>query len=158
MHTAKDIMTADVVTVTPDTDINEAAGILLEKGFNGLPVVDEQGALQGILCQSDLVAQQREIPLPSFFTVLGGFVALTSLSQMQRAVDKMAATKVGQAMTRTPVTVSPDTPVNKLADLMVDKRFHTIPVLDTDRLVGIIGKKDILRLLKTDTQDQAQDT
>lgn len=153
MHTVKDIMTANVVTVSPDTDINEAARILLEKDFNGLPVVDGEGRLQGILCQSDLVAQQREVPLPSIFTVLGGFVALTSLSQLQRAVDKMAATKVGQAMTLNPVTVGPDTPVNKVADLMVDKKFHTVPVVENLKVVGVVGKKDILRLLASTRQD-----
>ncbi|WP_045222736.1 CBS domain-containing protein [Desulfonatronum thioautotrophicum] len=147
MRTAKDIMTRDVVTVTPDTDVNAAAKILLEKDFNGLPVLDEQGKLVGVLCQSDLVVQQREFPLPSFFTLLGGFVALTSLSQLQRAVDKMAATKVSQAMTADPISVTPDTPVNKLADLMVDNKYHTIPVLEDDKLVGVVGKKDILRLL-----------
>ncbi|TVQ96380.1 MAG: CBS domain-containing protein [Desulfovibrionales bacterium] len=147
MRTAKDIMTRDVVTVTPDTDVNAAAKILLEKDFNGLPVLDEQGRLVGVLCQSDLVVQQREFPLPSFFTLLGGFVALTSLSQLQRAVDKMAATKVSQAMTTDPISVTPDTPVNKLADLMVDNKFHTIPVLEDNKLVGVVGKKDILRLL-----------
>jgi CBS domain-containing protein len=154
MRTAKDIMSSQVTTVTPDTDINEAAEILLEKGFNGLPVVDKKGVLQGILCQSDLVAQQRKLPLPSIFTVLGGFVALTSLSQLQRAVDKMAATKVGQAMTVNPVTVAPDTPVDKVADLMVDKQFHTIPVLEDGKLVGVIGKSDMLRLLRSVSSNQ----
>lgn len=154
MRTAKDIMSSQVTTVTPDTDINEAAEILLEKGFNGLPVVDKKGVLQGILCQSDLVAQQRKLPLPSIFTVLGGFVALTSLSQLQRAVDKMAATKVGQAMTVNPVTVAPDTPVDKVADLMVDKQFHTIPVLEDGKLVGVIGKSDMLRLLCSASSNQ----
>jgi CBS domain-containing protein len=147
MQTARDIMSSDVVTISPETDINEAARLLLEKDFNGLPVVDEQGVLVGVLCQSDLVVQQREIPLPSFFTLLGGFVALTSLNQLQRAVDKMAATKVHQAMTPEPVHVTPDTPVNKLADLMVEQKYHTIPVLENGKLVGVIGKKDILRLL-----------
>lgn len=151
MCTAKDIMTTQVVTVTPETDINEAAAILLEKGFNGLPVVDAQGELAGIICQSDLVAQQRKIPLPSFFTMLGGFVALTSLSQMQRAMDKMSATKVEQAMTRNPVTVSPDTPVDKIADLMVDKQYHTIPVVKERKLAGVVSKRDMLRLLASST-------
>lgn len=149
MQTARDIMTRDVVTVTPETDINAAAKILLEMDFNGLPVLDDQGKLVGVLCQSDLVVQQREFPLPSFFTLLGGFVALTSLDKMQRAVDKMAATKVSQAMTIDPVSVSPETEVNKLADLMVEHKYHTIPVLENGNLVGIVGKKDILRLLAT---------
>ena len=55
MKTAKDIMTRDVVTVTPETDINAAAKILLDRDFNGLPVLDEEGRLVGVLCQSDLV-------------------------------------------------------------------------------------------------------
>ena len=147
MQVVRNIMTRDVVTVTPDTDINTAAAILLEKDYNGLPVLDDQGKLVGVLCQSDLVVQQREFPLPSFFTLLGGFVALTSLEKLQRAVDKMAATKVSQAMTPDPVSVTPDTPVNKVADLMVDKKFHTVPVLENNKLVGVVGKKDILRLL-----------
>lgn len=154
MKTTREIMTTKVMTVTQDTDINEAATILLEKGFNGLPVLDAQGAVIGIICQSDLVAQQREFPLPSIFTILGGFVALTSLSQLQQAVDKMAATKVGQAMTLNPVTVSPDTPVDKLADLMVEKKFHTIPVVQDGKLVGVVGKKDMLRLLTSASKSQ----
>lgn len=66
MLKVKDIMTKDVISVTPDTEITQATKILLEKRINGLPVVDSDGNLKGILCQSDLIAQQKKLPLPSF--------------------------------------------------------------------------------------------
>ena len=65
MLKAKDIMTTDIVTVTPETEIVKAAGILLKNRVNGLPVVDDSGKLVGMLCQSDLIVQQKRIPVPS---------------------------------------------------------------------------------------------
>ena len=63
MQTAKDIMSDSVITVTPDTDITSAARLLLENHINGIPVVAPSGKVVGILCQSDLVAQQKKISL-----------------------------------------------------------------------------------------------
>jgi len=146
MLTAKDIMTKDVITVSPKAGIAHTAKILLEKGINGIPVV-EKGKLVGILCQSDLVAQQKEFPLPSVFTLLDGFIPLKSTRTLEKAVQKIAATTVAEAMTPNPVTVTPETSIEDLAALMVDKNFHTIPVMDKGVLVGIIGKEDILKTI-----------
>jgi len=147
MQTAKDIMTHDVITVSPDTDITQATRILLENRINGLPVVDAKGRLVGIVCQSDMIAQQKRIPLPSLFTLLDGYITLTSAKQFEKEVQKIAATRVEQAMTPKPVTVSPDTPLEDIASLMVGKKLHTLPVVDQGKLVGIIGKEDMLRTL-----------
>jgi CBS-domain-containing membrane protein len=147
MLTAKDIMNRDVISVRPDTEITQAARILLEKRINGLPVVDDKGALVGILCQSDLIAQQKKMPIPSLFTFLDGLIALTSMKQIEKEVRKIAATVVADAMTSDPVTVKPDTSIENVAALMVDNSFHTLPVVADGRLVGIIGKSDILKTL-----------
>ena len=147
MQTAKDIMTHDVITVSPDTDITQATRILLENRINGLPVVDAKRRLVGIVCQSDMIAQQKRIPLPSLFTLLDGYITLTSAKQFEKEVQKIAATRVEQAMTPKPVTVSPDTPLEDIASLMVGKKLHTLPVVDQGKLVGIIGKEDMLRTL-----------
>lgn len=147
MIKAKDIMTKDVLTLTPDTEVTKAAKLLLERGFNALPVVDKSGRLVGILCQSDLISQQEALPVPSYFTLLDSFIPLTSLKKMEREVQKIAATTVREAMTPEPVTVSPDTDIEQIAALMVDRSFHTLPVLDGGKLVGIVGKEDILRTL-----------
>ena len=146
MLKAKDIMTKVLITVPPDMEIVEAAKILLEKGINGIPVMDGE-ELVGILCQSDLIAQQKKLPIPSFFTLLDGFIPLKSTKHFEKALQKMAATTVADAMTPDPVTIDPEAAIEDIASLMVDKKFHTIPVVDQGKLVGIIGKKDILKSL-----------
>lgn len=146
MLTARDIMTKDIVTFSPELEIVQAAKILLEKGINGVPVVD-QGKLVGILCQSDLIAQQKNLPMPSVFTLLDGFIPLSSTKNLEKTIRKIAATNVSDAMTSDPVTVHPHTGIEEIANLMLDKNFHTLPVVDEGKLVGIIGKEDVLRTL-----------
>jgi len=145
--TAKEIMTTDVITLTPETDIGRAAQLLLEKGINGAPVLDDEGRVVGILCQSDLVAQQKRLPMPTVFTLLDSYVSLSSSKQIEKEVRKIAALTVAEAMTPDPVTVQSDTTLETIAGLMVDSGFHTLPVVDQGTLVGIIGKEDVLKTL-----------
>jgi len=147
MRKAKDIMTKDVITVEPETEVIQAAKLLLEHHINGLPVVDTEGHLKGIICQSDLIAQQRKLPLPSFFIVLDSFVPITSYKNIEKALQKMSAITVKEAMTRNPLTVGPETDLEDIATLMVQHTIHTLPVVDKGKIVGIIGKEDILRTL-----------
>ena len=147
MITAKDIMTKDIFTVSPETEITQAANLLLEKRINGVPVINTTGELVGILCQSDLIAQQKSIPIPSLFTLLDGYISFTTAKRMDKEVEKIVATKVGEAMTYNPVTVDPATDIEQIASLMVEKNYHTLPVVDAGKLVGILGKEDVLRTL-----------
>jgi len=149
MPVARDIMTKKVITVSPEMEIAQAVQLLLRKRINGVPVVDDSGNVVGILCQSDVIAQQKKIPIPSFFTFLDGVIPLSSMKQLEREVQKIAATKVAHAMTPDPVTVSADSGIEEIATLMVDQNFHTLPVMDNGRLIGILGKEDVLRLLQT---------
>jgi len=142
-----DIMTTELITVSPETEIIKAAKLLLENRINGVPVVNETGKLVGILCQSDLIAQQKRLPIPSFFTFMDGLFSMSSLKQIEKQVEKIAAYTVAQAMTPDPVFVQPDMGIEVVASLMVDNSFHTIPVLHEGKLVGIVGKVDILRTL-----------
>ncbi|MBS3780462.1 MAG: CBS domain-containing protein [Desulfovermiculus sp.] len=142
-----EIMSTDVVTVQPDTKIPQAASQLLGNHINGLPVVDQDNNLVGIICQSDLIVQQKKLPVPTVFTLLDGLIPLTSMSHLEKEVQKMAATTVDQAMTPNPTAVSPDTELEDVADLMVKKNFHTIPVVQEGKLVGVVGKEDVLKTL-----------
>jgi CBS domain-containing protein len=152
MLKAKDIMTKKVITISADTEIANAAKILLEKRINGLPVVDAFGRLVGILCQSDLVVQQKSIPIPSVFTLLESFIPLTSMKRIDKEVEKIAALTVKQAMTPNPVTIGPDTDMEEVARLMVDKKYHTLPVVEGDKIVGVVGKEDVLKTLLSKQQ------
>ena len=147
MVTAREIMTTELITLTPDTEIVEAAGVLLDNGINGAPVIDEQGRLKGILCQSDLVFQQKQLPVPGIFTILDSFITLPTSKHIEKQVGKITALKVEQAMTPDPVTITPDTDIETIAAMMVDKNFHTLPVVEDGRLVGVVGKEDVLRTL-----------
>ena len=147
MAKAKDIMTTEIVTVLPETPIAEAAQLLIDSHYNGLPVVDKGGRLTGIICQDDLIFQQKKIPLPSFFTVLDGLIPLSSEKSIEKEVRKIAAVTVENAMTPDPVTVGPEAGIDDIASLMIKHDIHTLPVLDQGTLVGIIGKEDILRTL-----------
>lgn len=147
MFKVKDIMTSDVISVSPETEIVSAARTMIEKRINGLPVVDGKGKVVGILCQSDLVAQQKSVPIPSLFSLMDGFMPLTSLKRIEKEVEKIAALTVAQAMTPKPVTVTPETGIEEVAALMVDKGLHTLPVVQDGKLVGVVGKEDVLKTL-----------
>ncbi len=147
MIKAKDIMQKDIISLSPDTEIASAVKILLENHINGVPVVDTNGELVGILCQSDLIYQQKDIPIPPIFAILDSIFPLSSSKSLDDQFQKMAATKVAQAMVKRVTTVTPDTSVAQIAGLMVEKHFHTLPVVDGKKLVGIIGKEDILKTL-----------
>jgi len=147
MAKAKDIMTRDLITVSPETDITEAAKILLDKHINGLPVVDETGELVGIICQSDLIALQKRVRLPSVFTLLDTFIPVRSQKSIDKELEKITATKVAQAMTTNPIVINSENTVEDIATLMVEKNLHTLPVLEGGKLVGVVGKEDVLSTL-----------
>jgi CBS-domain-containing membrane protein len=147
MITAKDIMTPDPIVVRPETLIPEAARLLLEKNINGIPVVNDNNELVGIICQSDLVAMQRKIPFPSLFTLLDSLLPLNSSSKMEKEIKKIAAAKVEDAMTTHPESVNKNTALEELAEIMVLKKYHTLPVVEGGKLVGVVGKADVLKTL-----------
>ena len=146
MLNAKDNMSTQVITFTPDTEIVAAARVLLEKRINGAPVV-EGDRLVGILSQTDLVAQQKSLTMPTLFTLLDGFIPLRSYDKLDEEMRKISAMTVGEAMTAKPVTVRPETSITDIAQIMVEKKIHTLPVVEGDKLVGVIGKEDVLRTL-----------
>ncbi|WP_272699895.1 CBS domain-containing protein [Desulfovibrio sp. Fe33] len=149
MLTAKDIMTTECITFTPETDITVAARTLLEKKINGAPVM-EGDEVVGVLCQSDLVAQQKKVTLPSFFTLLDGVFPLSSHDELEREMTKVAALKVGDAMTPAPTFVHPDTSIEDVATMMANEKLYTLPVVENGKLKGVVGKEDVLKTLLTD--------
>ena len=147
MKVAEDIMEKEVISLAPETEIARAVEVLLNNHINGVPVVDANGRLKGILCQSDLIFQQKNISLPPILTFLDSIIPLASSKKLEHEIEKMAAVTVAQAMVTDPVTVTPDTPVSDIAALMVEKHFHTIPVVQDDKVVGVVGKEDVLKTL-----------
>ncbi len=144
---AKDIMSTDVITLSADTDLRALAEVLAIKRISGAPVVDNDGVVIGIVSQSDLVAQNKNPHIPSAITLFDWVIYLEGMGRLKAEMDQMAGTVVGDIMSRDVVSVGPESPLEDVATIMTEKNVHTIPVLDGTRLVGVIGKLDIIRSL-----------
>ena len=149
MNTAADIMTANPVTVTPGTTLRDAAKLLLDGHFNGLPVV-EGGKLVGMLTQSDIISMDKKVKSPGFFLMLGGYIPVQIPGQLSRDLQRMAATTVGEIMSPDPFTITPQTTTEEIADIIVEKRYYSLPVVEDGKLVGIVGMEDMLKRLAYD--------
>ncbi len=145
MLTARDIMTRELITVTPKTTIGEVANLLDSHRISGLPVVDRPGHLVGIITQSDLVERARDLELPPGINLLEIHVFLESPHHLMKRLEKMLGATVEQVMTPDPLTISPDAAIPEIAALMDRKKVHTFPVVENGKLVGIVGKIDIIR-------------
>ena len=145
MLTARDIMTTEVISTTPETSVTEVAALLDKHRISGVPVVDLEGLVVGVITQSDLVARARDLELPPAIALFDLRLFLETPSHFKKRLEKMLGTTVQEVMTEKPITVFPAMPVSKLADLMAKKMVHTIPVVEGGKLLGVIGKIDLIR-------------
>ena len=145
MLTAKDIMTKDVVTVKPDMSIEGLASILVKNEISGVPVVDDSGALYGIVTENDLIAQNKRLHIPTVVSFLAGALYLESSKKFEQEVRRLTATKVGDICTRTVVTIPEETTVVDIATIMTEKKVHLLPVVKAGKIAGIVGKRDMVK-------------
>src|SRR5574342_876407 len=108
MLTAKDIMTKDVITVRPDTSIEELASLLVENRISGAPVVDDSGNLFGIVTENDLISRNKRLHIPTVISFLDAAIYLESSRKFEDEVKRVAATKVGDICARKVVTITED--------------------------------------------------
>ncbi|SFE27528.1 CBS domain-containing protein [Streptomyces mirabilis] len=146
------VMTTEVVRATYGTPFKEVARLLGEHRISGLPVVDEDDRVVGVVSETDLMAHQAEAPDPYEPKKRFRFAALTR-SARQRAA-KATARIAGQLMTEPPVTVHADDTIVEAARTMAQHRVERLPVLDGEqRLVGIVTRRDVLQVfLRPDTE------
>mgnify|MGYP001193158626 CR=1 FL=1 len=147
MQTIADIMTKDVVSVSKDTTIREIAEIFEQRRFGSLPVIDENGSLIGIVTASDLIEQGRSLHIPTVISIFDWVIPLESEKSLERELQRMSAQTVGEILTPEVVTVSSTEPVSKAADVMSYHKLHALPVVDDNKLVGMVARIDIIRNL-----------
>lgn len=146
MKTAAQVMEAPR-TVSPNLAVKELAKLLVKERRNGVCVVDEEGDLIGVVTSMDLIYQEKRPHLPTFFVLFDSVLPLDDPRKTEEELHKIAGAEVGDVMTDSPVTVEPDTPVDRIASLMVDRHITVLPVTDNGKLVGMVTKPGILRVV-----------
>ena len=142
----REIMTADVIATRPETGVYELAELFIQKDISGAPVVDESNKLLGVVLEEDLILQDKKVHLPTLISVLSGVFALGE-EQFEKEMRKMGAITVAGLMEKNPVVLSPDTPVEDVATLVIEKGIHYFPVVENGALIGVVTKKDIIRAI-----------
>lgn len=141
-------MTADVLTVTPDTPIMEAIQLLIDRKIGGLPVVNDAGKLVGMISDSDLMWREQGIEHPPYMMFLGGVIYFQNPATYDRDLHKALGQTVGEVMTPHTVSVTADTILPVAARIMHDKKIHRLPVVDAGcHPIGIITQSDVVRSL-----------
>ena len=139
---AHQIMTRPVVTVSPDATIVEAANIMLQRHISGLPVVDSAGKLVGMVTEGDLI-RRPEIGTQKKRGRWLGF--LTGPGKLAEDFVHEQGRRVGEVMTKSPLTVTEETPLAEIADLMEKNNVKRLPVTQGDTLVGIVSRANLLQ-------------
>ena len=142
-----DVMTREVVTVPPGASLKEAAHLLVEHRISGLPVVDTENHVLGVLSEAEVLSKEA--------AGLQLHTPLASLPGLGGEVDrsKLEARLVGEAMTAPAVTIEPQRPVALAAARMIERGVNRLPVVDEGRLVGIVTRADLIQaFVRTDAE------
>ncbi len=144
----KDLMTTNVVSVGPDTSVNEVADILHQKHFTGVPVVDKQNVLLGVIMERDFITSESKLYLPTYIKLLQDVEFNRGDKKfVSDEANEIINAKAKDIMNTQLVTARPETNLQELAELFATKRVNPIPVIDNaHKLVGVISRSDLIKL------------
>ncbi len=149
--TVAEIMTPNPISVTPKTPLKEAITLIAEKKISGLPVIDEQGKLTGMISESDLMWQETGVETPPYIMLLDSVIYLQNPARYEKAIHKALGQTVEDVMSDRPISIQSHQLVKVAAKLMHDKKIRRLPVVDQEgKIVGIITQGDIVRMMAND--------
>lgn len=143
---ARDLMTTNVVTVKPDTKVRDVAALMLEKHISGVPVLDDNGKLVGMISEGDLL---RRPELGTEKHRRRWLAFFSRADEQAREFTKSHALRAGDVMTKQVLHIAEDTPLGDVVGLMEKHRVKRLPVLSKGKLVGIVSRVDLIRALAT---------
>ena len=149
MLKAKDIMTKEVITVRQDATVKELAEILWKNKISGAPVIDENDTVTSVVTESDLIDQTKKVHIPTMISLLDSVIFLESSKKTEEEIKKMSGNTVQDICSGTLISVDEETGLDEIATIMSEKNVHTLPVIQDNKLVGVIGKSDIIRSMAT---------
>ena len=144
---AKTIMTKDVIAVRPEEKVEKVVRILVDNKISGVPVVDEDNYVVGIITEKDLMIKASELKVPFYVTLFDSIIFLENPMRFNNDIKKYTAASVKEAMTAKVISVEEDTPVSEIVAIMQKRNINRVPVLRHGKLIGIITRNDILKSL-----------
>lgn len=144
MLKAKDIMTKDVITIRSEATVEELARLLMEHRISGVPVVNDENRIEGIVTENDLIRKNKRLHIPTVIRLFDAYLMVGSKS-MEKEIKNMAATTVDEICTREVVSITEETTLDEIATIMAEQHTHLLPVLSDGAVVGIVGKADVVR-------------
>lgn len=145
---AKDIMTSDVVVVKQDATIKDIAEIFLKNRIGGVPVVDDENKIVGIISETDIIQKEKNVNVPSFINILQGYIFFDSFKEVEDDIRKIAAYKASDIMSTDVMTVKEDDRVEYVANKMIKKSINRVPVVDDNNYIkGIICRYDLIKAM-----------
>ena len=146
--TVAEVMTTDLITVSPETSLQDAIQILAEKEISGLPVVDQQGQLVGVISETDLTWQATGVDTPPYVMLLDSIIYLQNPAKHNQEVHKALGQTVGDAMSDRPITVKSSQLVREAVRIMHEQKVRRLPVVDDQgKLVGMITQGDVIKMM-----------
>jgi CBS domain-containing protein len=143
----EDMMSSEVVTVSPSTPIKEVARLLVNRRISGVPVVDDEGRVHGVVSEGDIVIKERGVAEPS------GHAYHRLFGADEGEALKREARTAAEAMTCPAVTIEPARSVAEAARVMVERSVNRLPVVREGRLVGIVTRADLVRVFVRDDEE-----
>jgi len=147
MMKAQDVMTKDVITVRRETTVRELATLFSERRISSAPVVNDSGELLGMVSESDLVEQDKNLHIPTVVSIFDWVIYLESDKRFEKELQKMTGQTVGDIYSEQVFSVTPQTPVSDVADIMSREKVHAVPVIEAGRVVGVVGRIDLIRTM-----------
>ncbi|WP_406867082.1 CBS domain-containing protein [Paraburkholderia fungorum] len=151
---ASDVMTSNVIAVTPDMTVREVAQIFVDNGISGAPVQDADGHVVGMISEGDLL---RRSEIGTDERPRSSWLALWSASHEARDYIKTHAAKVRDVMTTEVLSVRPDTPLGEVAGILETRRIKRVPVMKAGKLIGIVSRANLVQALASVPDEPASD-
>ena len=144
--TVFEIMTPTPITVKASTDLKEAIELLAQNKISGVPVVDDDGKLEGILSESDLMWQESGVEPPPYIMILDSIIYLQNPGRYDKQIHKALGQTVGEVMTDKPISIKSDRTIKDAAQILHHKKIRRLPVIDNlEKVIGIVTQGDIIR-------------
>ena len=145
---AKDIMTTDVIVANKNDNIANVANLLIKEKIGGLPVVDEENKVVGIISETDIMKKESHVDSPRMLNFLQGIIFLDDMKKFEDEMRTIAAYKVEDLMSRDIITVNENDTFDYVANVMINKSINRVPVVDEENfLKGIICRYDIIKAM-----------